>query len=314
VAPPIAEVLDIYVDDSQLVSACKHSVKKEVEIWCSSANPITPIARSPALAWTYESVATLCKFATGLDAKLHQVSRRDTIDIAAIRMMSDLPSNNIHTACVLRIPTKGAVLHLPQRDEEEVRRADLLHLFKSRNRLDIREAKLYMEEANYRIAAAQTILDKELEFERKVAATGISSVMGQQPPSTVAIALQETLALTTHSTAPIVPLPRVSQDAHGLHRNFSLAAPSAPVLEMPFSSLVSTQPPRVDSMSSSIYPALPSSTVDASWYTMPMQSMPVHSAGVPYVSSVSQAAYASVAPSAPPANLTAAGVALPGYW
>jgi hypothetical protein len=83
-------------------------------------------------------------------------------------MMNDLPSNNIHTACVLRIPTKGAVPHLPQRDEEEVRRADLLHLFKSRNRLDIREAKLYMEEANYRIAAAQTILDKELEFERKV--------------------------------------------------------------------------------------------------------------------------------------------------
>jgi hypothetical protein len=124
--------------------------------------------------------------------------------------------------------------------------------------------------------------------------------MGEQPPSTVAIALQETLALTTHSTAPIVPLPSVSQDAHGLHRHFSLAAPSAPVLEkMPFSSLVSTQPPRVDSMSSSIYPALPSSTVDASWHTMPMQSMPLQSAGVPYVSTVSQAAYASVAPSAP---------------
>ena len=110
---------------------------------------------------------------------LHTVTRSDTIDGLAfkyrvtkseIKLLNDLPSDNIHTCSVLKIP-QGPRAPLPSaREAQGDTKAAVLRRFRVTHGLDESEARYYLEEASYDEKLAEEALKADLAFERQNAA------------------------------------------------------------------------------------------------------------------------------------------------
>jgi LysM repeat protein len=117
---------------------------------------------------------------------LHQVQRSDTIDGLAfryrvtkgeIRLANDLPSDNIHTCSVLKIP-RGALPPLQAVRDPGDTRSMILRRFRVAHGISEAEARFYLDDAGYDEAKAAAVLASDLAFERSHAGAAQAAANG----------------------------------------------------------------------------------------------------------------------------------------
>lgn len=117
---------------------------------------------------------------------LHQVQRSDTIDglafryrvtKAEIRLANDLPSDNVHTCSVLKIP-RGALPPLQAVRDPGDTRGMILRRFRVSHSLSEAEARYYLDDANWDEPKAAAALARDLAFERSHAGDAAAAVNG----------------------------------------------------------------------------------------------------------------------------------------